>query len=159
MRTTRIPRKWGVPKLPTRSAVTDWTAVGARVREARAARGWSQATLGAATGNSQNQVTRLETGSERVSEEKLAVYADVLGLSLAFLRYGVAEGTDVPALRSVSYAEGWAAALTAAESVVTRELANLRDAAALYALGGAGTAGGATRGREGGGTRAREAPG
>lgn len=84
---------------------TDWSIVGRRIRARREALGLTQEGLGRALGTSANYVAHVERGLA-VSEGKLARYAEVLGLSLAFLRYGVALGEDVEAARAEGRTEG-----------------------------------------------------
>jgi transcriptional regulator with XRE-family HTH domain len=87
------------------SEMTRWEEVGKRVRQRREDLGWTQTDLGRATGNSKNQITRLE-GGEPVSEEKLSAIAGALQLSLAWLRYGVASHEDLKAIYERAYEQG-----------------------------------------------------
>lgn len=97
------------PKAPHAQA-TDWQRVGARVAEFRAERGLTQERLGALAGLGKNRVTRLE-GGEPVGEEYLAAVANALGVSLAYLRYGVVTGPDEEALQQLGFRRGVEAAL------------------------------------------------
>jgi transcriptional regulator with XRE-family HTH domain len=69
--------------------VTDWKEVGRRIATRRNELGWTQPELGSRVGDSKTQVALLE-GGRAVREERLSKYAEVLGLSMAYLRYGVA---------------------------------------------------------------------
>lgn len=99
--------------------MTDWVAVGVRVRERREALGETQRQLGArstvdATGN---RIARLE-GGEPLGEDKLARVAAALGVTMAFLRYGVASSADVESAKASAYAAGFRAALSAVQEAV-----------------------------------------
>lgn len=92
--------------------MTDWKAVGQRVREGRKAKGLTGAQLGAAAGiGGAERVSALEHGARPVTEENLAKVAEVLGLSLPYLRYGIAAETDADRLRTAGFSDGWRAAL------------------------------------------------
>jgi transcriptional regulator with XRE-family HTH domain len=93
--------------------MTDWTAVGQRIREARTAKGLTGTQLGEAAGvGDAARISSLESGTRPPTEESLAKVAAVLGVSLPYLRYGVATDADAERLRTAGYSDGWRAALT-----------------------------------------------
>ncbi len=49
----------------------------------------------------------LETGSRPVSEERLGALAQLLRVSVPWLRYGIAETIDTQAIAARERAEGW----------------------------------------------------
>lgn len=56
-------------------------AIGARVREARETRGWSQETLAAEAGLDRSYMSGVERGVRNLSVLKLAAIGEALGLS------------------------------------------------------------------------------
>jgi transcriptional regulator with XRE-family HTH domain len=93
--------------------MTDWIAVGGRIRDARKRAGLTGQQLGDAAGiGDAGRVSTLESGTKPASEESLAKVAAVLGVSLPYLRYGVATDADAERLRTAGYSDGWRAALT-----------------------------------------------
>lgn len=90
--------------------VTDWAAIRARLKAAREAKGWTQRELGEALGLATTRIGQIES-SVAVSEELLARIAEALGRSVVWLRYGVAEGLDVEAIRREGEVAGRQAAL------------------------------------------------
>lgn len=99
--------------------MTDWGEVSRRIREHREALGLTQLALGERVGSSANYVAQVE-GGLALHEKKLALYAEALGLSVPFLRYGVADALDVEAVRAVARQEGRRAALTEVASWVAQ---------------------------------------
>lgn len=90
--------------------VTDWKAVGRRIRERREAMGQTQEQLGATVGSSANYVAQVEKGLP-ISEKKLALYSVALGMSMPLLRYNVAQGEDVEQIRAIAVREAHDAVL------------------------------------------------
>lgn len=75
--------------------------------------------LGAAAGiGDAGRVSALESGSRPVTEENLAKVAEVLGVSLPWIRYGVVTDDDIGRIRTESYGVGWRAALEQVETAV-----------------------------------------
>lgn len=94
------------------STVTDWAAVRARLKAARAAKGWTQKQLADAIGVTPTRIGQIET-SIPPGEKVLTLIARELGRSVAWFRYGVAEGADVDAARAAGYEAGRMATLHA----------------------------------------------
>jgi transcriptional regulator with XRE-family HTH domain len=90
--------------------MTNWRDVSRRIRERREQLGLTQGALGRAVGSSANYVAQVE-GGLAISETKLALYAAALRVSLPYLRYGVAEGPDLEAVRAIERQRGRAAVL------------------------------------------------
>jgi transcriptional regulator with XRE-family HTH domain len=99
--------------------MTDWMAVGQRIRAARAAKGLTGLQLGVAAGiGDAARVSALESGAKPLTEENLAKVAAVLGVSMPWLRYGVATGLDERALKEQGYAVGWRDALEELDTII-----------------------------------------
>lgn len=92
--------------------MTDWKQVGGRIRDARKRAGMTGAQLGAAAGiGDAGRVSTLESGTKPATEENLAKVAQVLGVSLPYLRYGLATAEDAERLRTAGFSDGWRAAI------------------------------------------------
>lgn len=61
--------------------MTELRKVGDRIRDARLARGWSQARLAREAGVSENTVLNAETGKRKTQGEKVEAILDALGLA------------------------------------------------------------------------------
>lgn len=92
-------------------AVTDWKAVGGRIRARRDVLGLTQEQLGKAVGSSANYVAQVEKGLP-ISEGKLLLYANALGMTLPYLRYAIATGEDAERIAAIARSEGRADALS-----------------------------------------------
>ena len=108
--------------------MTDWRAVGERVKQLRTAQGLTQGALGDRVGTSNTDVSQVEAGA-RLSEEKLARYAEGLGVSVAYLRYGiVSSGLDREQIWRDGYEAGWRRAVARVRESLTRvEVPELAD--------------------------------
>ncbi len=71
--------------------------VGARIREARRARGWTQDQLAEAVGVSRSAVAQWETDRAGQVRENLTRIADVLGISVEVLLHGPASRASAQA--------------------------------------------------------------
>jgi transcriptional regulator with XRE-family HTH domain len=100
--------------------MTDWNAISARIRELRELFGLTQAELGRRVGSSSNYVAQVE-GGLAISEKKLERYAAALEVSVPYLRYGVAEATDLAAVRRAAREQGRAEVLAELRRWVERE--------------------------------------
>jgi transcriptional regulator with XRE-family HTH domain len=63
-------------------------SIGARIREARTARGWSQAKLAEAVGKTQTALTWWENGGREPSRADVALIARALGIDVGLLELG-----------------------------------------------------------------------
>jgi transcriptional regulator with XRE-family HTH domain len=100
-------------------------SIGARVRDRREAHGWTGQRLADEAGlKDKGRVSLLESGRQIPEEESLRRVAAALGVSVAWLRYGVTSSSDEERIRIESYAAGWRAALDQAAAA----LAELRVA-------------------------------
>lgn len=86
--TERWARPALVPVPPAKSLDRILEEMGARVRKARLAKGWSQTDLGRRVGMVQHNVSALENGQRAPTFEHLLELARVLGMTLDELVFG-----------------------------------------------------------------------
>lgn len=85
---TRWARPALVPVPPAKSLERILAEMGARIRKARLAKGWTQAELGQRIGMIQHNVSSLENGKRPPTFEHQLELARVLGMTLDELVFG-----------------------------------------------------------------------
>lgn len=61
------------------------TGVGARIRQARNALGWTQDDLASRMGKTKSLISKVENGLDNLTSDKIREYANILGVSTAYL--------------------------------------------------------------------------
>jgi transcriptional regulator with XRE-family HTH domain len=110
--------------------VTEWADVRARLKAARAAKGWTQKQLADAIGVTPTRIGQLET-SIPPGEKVLTQIAAALDRSVAWLRYGVADEHDAVAERRAGYLAGRLSAVAEMRAALDRIAAHVGDEAEL----------------------------
>jgi transcriptional regulator with XRE-family HTH domain len=95
----------------------DDEAVAWRLQLARMGRGLTQEELGSKLGLSKQAATQMETG-RRLSPDRIARLAEILGVSQSYLSFGKTEESDIPVIVEGARQDVWNKAIAAMRSAL-----------------------------------------